>query len=116
MVVEEALEVERGEVRVLVGEGKLLPRLESGVNHAIFLVSDASFIPPRREVRILVEASIPEKDVTSISMLVKEYSGKTGLRTLGILVCEDVTDDLLDLVKGLGVVEVVCITRRVLGV
>ncbi|MGB9718915.1 MAG: hypothetical protein ACPL4E_10880 [Thermoproteota archaeon] len=114
--VEEALEVGKGEARILLGEGNILPRLKNEVNHAVLLVSDPSFIPPRREVRVLAEASEPEKDLESVSRLVKEYSEKTGLRALGILVCEEVADGLLNLVKGLKDVEVVCATRRSLGV
>jgi hypothetical protein len=56
------------------------------------------------------------EDVEAVSRLVKEYSGRTGLRAVGIIVCEEVNDRLLSLVKGLKAVEVVFTTRRVLGV
>jgi len=70
---------------------------------------------PRREVRVLVEASGPE-DVEAVSKLVKEYSGSMGLRVVGIIVCKEVTDGLLSLLKELRDVEVVFTTRRILGV
>ncbi|MBO3755325.1 MAG: hypothetical protein FGF53_10710 [Candidatus Brockarchaeota archaeon] len=45
----------------------------------------------------------------------EKYSGRTGFRTVGIIVCEEVTNDLLNLLKELRDVEVVCTTRRALG-
>jgi hypothetical protein len=32
------------------------PRLENAVDHAVLLVSNPLVIPPRREIRVLVEA------------------------------------------------------------
>ena len=112
--VEEALEFKNGVASILVGEGNVLPRLEKAVDHAVLLVSDSSTIPPRREIHVLVEASEPE-GVEAVSSLVREYSGRTGLRAVGIIVCEEVDDGLLSLVKGLRDAEVVCVTRRILG-
>ncbi|MEM3647304.1 MAG: hypothetical protein QW334_04065 [Thermofilum sp.] len=116
LMVEEAVETSAGETRVLTGEGRLLPQVEKTVDHAAFLVSDQSFIPARRELRILVESSKPREDLEKVAELVKKYSGRAGFRTVGIIVCEEVSEDLLNLLKGLRDVEVVCITRRVMGV
>jgi len=80
--VEETLEFKNGVASILVGEGNVLPRLEEAVDHAVLLVSDPSTLPPRREVHVLVEASGP-KDVGAVSSLVREYSGRTGLRAFG---------------------------------
>jgi hypothetical protein len=113
--VEEALEFKNGVASILVGEGNVLPRFENAVDHAVLLVSDPSVIPPRREIHVLVEASGPE-DVKAASELVKEYSGSMGLRVVGIIVCKEVTDGLLSLLKELRDVEVVFTTRRILGV
>jgi hypothetical protein len=113
--VEEALEFKNGVASILVGEANVLPRLENAVDHAVLLVSDPSVIPPRREIHVLVEASGPE-DVKAVSKLVKEYSGSMGLRAVGIIVCKEVTDGLLSLLKELRDVEVVFTTRRILGV
>jgi len=52
--------------------------LENAVDHAVLLVSDPSVIPPRRGIRVLMEASRPEEDVESVSSLVREYSRRTG--------------------------------------
>jgi hypothetical protein len=87
--------------------------LEKAVDHAALLVSDPSVIP-RRELRLLTEASGPG-DAGTVSRLVRDYSGRTGLRTFGV-VCEEVNDRLLSLVKGLKDVEVVCITKRMISV
>jgi len=111
--VEEALRFENGMASILIGEGNILPRLETNINHSVFLVSDVSVIPPRKEIWVLVEASKPEDDVKNVSKLVKEYSGKTGLRAIGIIVCEKITDDLLKLLKELKDVEVFFTTRRI---
>jgi len=46
----------------------------------------------------------------------REYSGGTGLRIVEIIVCKEVTDDLLKLLKELKDAEVVFTTRRTLGV
>jgi hypothetical protein len=113
--VEEALEFKNGVASILVGEANVLPRLESAVNHAVFLISDSSVIPSRKEIHILVETSRPE-DVKVVSKLVKEYSEKTSLKVVGIIVCDEVTDGLLSLLKELKDVEIVFITRRILGV
>ena len=113
--VEEALEYRKGIVSILMGEAKVLPRLEDTVDHSVFLISDASTIPPRRELHVLVDSSNLE-DVKIISKLIKEYSGKTGLKTIGIIVCREVTDDLLNLLRGLKDVEVFFITRGNLSV
>jgi len=48
--------------------------------------------------------------VETVSSLAREYSGRTGLRTFGVLVCEEVTDRLLSL-KGLKDAEVVYTLR-----
>ena len=56
------------------------------------------------------------EDVEAVSKLVKEYSGSMGLRVVGIIVCKEVTDGLLSLLKELRDVEVVFTTRRILGV
>jgi len=114
--VEEALRFENGVASILVGEGNVLPRLEKAVDHAVLLVSDPSVNPPRREIRVLMEVSIPEKDVEHASRLVREYSGRMGLRAVGIIVCEEVTDDLLSRVKELKDSEVVYISRRTMSV
>jgi hypothetical protein len=111
--VEEALRFENGIASILIGEGNILPRLETNINYSVFLVSDVSVIPPRREIWILIEASKLEDDVKNISKLVKEYSGRTGLRTIGIIVCKKVTDDLLKLLKELKDVEVFFTTRKI---
>jgi len=111
--VEEALRFENGIASVLIGEGNILPRLETNINYSVFLVSDVSVIPPKREIWVLIEASKLEDDVKNISKLVKEYSGRTGLRTIGIIVCEKVTDDLLKLLKELKDVEVFFTTRKI---
>jgi hypothetical protein len=113
--VEEALEYRKGIVSILMGEAKVLPRLEDTVDHSVFLISDASIIPPRREVHVLVDSSNLE-DVKIIFKLIKEYFGKTGLKTIGIIVCREVTDDLLNLLRGLKDVEVFFITRGNLSV
>jgi Na+-driven multidrug efflux pump len=42
-----------------------------------------------------------------------KYSGRTGLRTIGIIVCKKVTDDLLKLLKELKDVEVFFTTRKI---
>jgi len=114
--VEEALEFRNGTASILAGEGNALPRLKNAVDHAVLLVSDPSFIPPRREILVLVEASKPEEDVEAVSSLVKGYSGRTGLRAVGIIVCEEVNGRLLSLVKGLKDAEVVCTTKRMISV
>ena len=71
--------------------------------------------PPRKEVRVLVEASGPE-GVEAVPKLVKDYSGRTGLSAVGIIVREEVNDRLLSLVKGLNGAEVFCLSRRTIGV
>jgi|GEM_PF-3660364 len=58
----------------VLGEEDLALLQQVARDHAVLLVSDPSVIPPRREVRVLVEASGPE-DVKAVSKLVKEYSG-----------------------------------------
>jgi hypothetical protein len=56
------------------------------------------------------------EDIKIISKLIKEYFGKTVLKTIGITVCREVTDDLLNLLRGLKDVEVFFITRGNLSV
>ncbi|MEM2058638.1 MAG: hypothetical protein QXO76_10360, partial [Thermoproteota archaeon] len=107
LMVEEAVEIKTGETMVLAGEGRILPQVVKTVDHAVFLVSDTFFIPPRREARVLMELKNPEKDVETVTRLVKHYGGVTGLRALGILVCSEPSDRLLNLLKGFRDVEVV---------
>ena len=58
--------------------------MESKENHLAFLVSDGSVVPPRKKVRVLKEASDP----ADLSKLVLAYSEASGLRALGVLVCD----------------------------
>lgn len=108
--VEEALEVKGREVSILVAGNRILPRVTED-DHAAFLLSDDSFTPPRREVRILKELTDLNSSVASLSKLIRIYSEETGLRILGILVCDEVTDVMLDSLKGLDV-EVVFLRRN----
>ncbi|MEM3389397.1 MAG: hypothetical protein QW491_08295 [Thermoproteota archaeon] len=62
-----------------------------------------------------MELKDPEKDVETVSRLVKHYGGVTGLRALGILVCSEPSDRLLNLLKGFRDVEVVYVAKRSLG-
>ncbi|MEM2642405.1 MAG: carboxypeptidase-like regulatory domain-containing protein [Thermoproteota archaeon] len=116
LMVEEAVEIKTGETRILAGEGRILPQVEKTVDHVVIIVSDQFFIPPRREVRILMELGNPEEDVEKVSRLFKHYSESTGLRALGILVCNEADDRLLSLLRNLKDVEVVYTTRRIIGV
>jgi hypothetical protein len=65
-----------------------------------------------RAIHVLVEASRPE-DVKAVSKLVKEYSEKTSLKVVGIIVCNEVTDGLLSLLKELKDVEIVFTARAI---
>jgi hypothetical protein len=56
------------------------------------------------------------EDIKIISKLIKEYSGRTGLKIIGIIICREVTDDLLNLLRELKDVEVFFTTRGNLGV
>ena len=112
--VEEAVEVGGGEARVMAGEGGVLPRVEGAVDHLAFLVSDRSVIPPRKEVRVVIESTDPKEDIANLSKLVRLYSERAQLRALGVLVCDKVTDEMMTCVQGLEDVEVVCITREAL--
>lgn len=56
------------------------------------------------------------EDADTVSSLVKEYSERTSLRAFGVLICEEVDDRLLRLVKGLTGVEVVCINKKMISV
>jgi hypothetical protein len=106
--------VRGGKARVIAGEGSALPRLEEAADHIVFLVTDKSVIPPRREVRVVIEATDPEEDLFNLSKLVRLYSKLARFKALGVLVCDKVTDEMMTDVQGIEDVEVAYITRETL--
>ena len=92
---------------MIVGEGGALPRVESKEDHLAFLVSDGSVVPQRKEIRVLKEAADP----ADLSKLVLAYSEASGLRALGVMVCDKATDEMLASLKGLHGAEVVHMTK-----
>lgn len=108
--VEEAIEVKGGEARIIVAGNGILPHIR-GEDHVAFLLSDTSFTPSRREVRLLKELTDLNSDLASLSKLVHVYSERTGLRAVGILVCDEVTDGMLNSLKEIKV-EVAYIKRK----
>jgi len=112
--VEEAKETADGETKIAV-EGRDLPNIQTKEDHIVFLVSDNSVAPPRREIRVVKQLANIKADPSSLSALARAYSQATGIKALGVLVCEKVTDGMLDNLKGLPA-EVVLMTKRAMNV
>jgi len=110
--VEEAKETLEGETRIIV-EGKVLPNLKISEEHAVFLVSDNHVLPSRKEIRVVKQLKDIKTDIASLSMITQAYSRTTGIGALGILICEKVTDDMLNSLKCLQG-EVVLMEKRIL--
>jgi len=56
-------------------------------------------VPPRREVRVIVEERDPKSDLTALSELVRAYSERLGIRALGVLVCDTVPNESIERLK-----------------
>jgi len=112
--VEEEKEVKGGEPKVIVG-GNALPSVRSVEDHVVFLVSDKSVMPPRREIRVVKQLVDIRVDSANLSMLAYAYSQGAKLKAFGVLVCDEVTDEMLSTLKTLPGAEVVLMTKQRAG-
>ncbi|MBS7657172.1 hypothetical protein KEJ33_04530 [Candidatus Bathyarchaeota archaeon] len=98
--IEEAKETTDEETRIIV-EGKVLPSLQTREEHAVFLVSDNNVMPSRKEIRVVKQLREIKTDSVTLSKLAYAYSQATGIKAYGILICDKVTDNMLNNIKDL---------------
>ncbi|MCX8151165.1 MAG: hypothetical protein N3D85_06660, partial [Candidatus Bathyarchaeota archaeon] len=109
--IEEAKQIKSGQTNLLI-EGNTLPNLKDTTDHTVLLVADNTVMPKRKEIRVLKEVVNLKEDLNTLSKLVQTYSQETKLPTLGILLCDEVTEDMLSTLKKSTDTEVVLMPKK----